>query len=163
MLMIWLRVAAFAGAAAFAGLLWWGRREHRDAERKLQALYALPESEARRQALALLEQEGLFNCKPASGPLPKLALPPSVLEVLERFERIERQEFWVGRSALTEKGALAGYTKIGADFEFEEILVREGSTAIYLSYGPQHGEAPPETMPSLWHKLILAAGVPSSR
>jgi len=158
--MPWLLLAGLAVVGGFSALLWIGRREHRTRADELARFYALPESEARAWALRMLEQNELFQCKPATCPLPQRVLPQSVRDVLERFEEIERGEFWVGRRALEETPVLAGYIKIGGDFEFEEILVREGSSEIHLSYGPDHGRQPPETMPSLWHKLILASEVP---
>lgn len=158
--MAWALLIGFAILGGIALLIWLGRREHRHTETELQQFYALPESEARAWALRLLDQPGLFQCKPAGGPLATVALPQSVAETLARFEEITRGEFWVGRRALKEKPVLSGYIKIGVDFEFEEILVREGSGEIHLSYGPEHGREPPERMPTLWHKLILASGVP---
>jgi hypothetical protein len=140
-------------------LIWLGSREYRRTNAELKALYSLPIPDAQKWALRLIDQ-GLFQCKPASTSMNNTNLPQSVADVLNLFDEIIRNEFWINRHALAETPARSGFIKIGSDAEFEEILVREGSNDIFLSYGPQHGKESLEQIPSLWHLLILVSGVP---
>ena len=139
-------------------LIWLGSREYRQISTELNNLYSLPEPEAKKWALRLIE-EGLFQCKSASSVIKKSSIPDGAFEILDRFDEISRNEFWIARNALSDKASIDGFVKIGGDAGFEEILVRAGSNEVYLSYGPKHGKKPLEEIPSLWHLLIIASGV----
>ena len=81
------------------------------------------------------------------------------MEVLNRYEEIVCGEFWVSRLALSQFPRIAGYTKIGEDFEFEEILVQSGDERIFLSYEDLPSNEPLDPVPSLWHEIIKVSGV----
>jgi hypothetical protein len=158
--MAWISVAIVVVIlGGLAVLLWLGAKERRVTERELSRITNMPENEARTLALHLLEHSGLFELKPAPNKLPKVELPSSVLEVLNRYEEIVCGEFWVSRLALSQSPRIAGYTKIGEDFEFEEILVQSGDERIFLSYGDLPSNEPLDPVPSLWHEIIKVSGV----
>ena len=76
------------------------------------------------------------------------------------YEEVKKDEFWVGWAALKESSPLPGYAKIGEDYEFEEILVCTGSTAIHMYYGENQGAASAiDSTPSVWHRIIAASGI----
>jgi len=159
--MVWIAVvvATFL-LGAIGSLLWVGAKERVSVSKELQVLHALPTAEARALALRLLGKSDLFDCKRADGQAPALAgLPQSVIELFEMFEEVRSDEFWVGWAALKESSTLPGYTKIGEDFEFEEILVCAGSTEIHMYYGENQGAASRiDSTPSVWHRIITASG-----
>jgi hypothetical protein len=157
--MIWGLAVAVVILGSLGVLLWLGAREHRGTKRDLEEIDSLPEAKARTIALELLARRDLFTSKLATETLTNPSLPASVREVLERYEEIVRDEFWVGRAALSQSTRRAGFTKIGEDEEFEEILVRPGDERIHLSFGHVPNNEPTETVPTLWHQLIIVSGV----
>jgi hypothetical protein len=158
--MHWLVVAIpVAIFSVLAILLSLGARERKVAEVEFRHIAALSETDAKMLALQLLERPGLFSTKPAEGPLAAFELPSSVSELLEMYDEIVKGEFWVGRSALTQVPRVPGYTKIGEDFEFEQMLVRSGDQRIYSSYEESPSTSPMEFMPTLWHKIVAISNV----
>ena len=148
-------VLAFVGLAA---LLRQGAREHEGTALELAAIRALDERAARSMALSLLADASLFACTP-TGPAPALdGLPEGVRDLFRQFEEVRRGEFWLGHGALAARARLAGFRKIGEDFEFEEVIVQPSDNRVYSSYGDAPAEEPPEPWPSVWHRIIAASG-----
>jgi hypothetical protein len=141
-----------------AFLIWIGKRAYRRTEASLARVEALPTSEARRLALDLLQSGGNWRSRGASGPA-SAPLPPAVADIRGQFEEVVRGEFWVGRSALSEPARLGGFIKVGGDFEFCELMVRPTGFEVYSSYGQSEPREPPETSPSIWHKILEVAEV----
>jgi hypothetical protein len=158
--MAWLTFAIAAVLiGGFAVLAWQGTRERKTVEAEFRRLEALPEVEARSFALELLRRPGLFILKPAVGGLETaLPLPASISELLGQYEEVVRGEFWVGRTALSQAPRVRGFTKIGEDFEFEEILVRAEDERVYSLYGDAPAQEPLESVRSIWHKIINVSG-----
>jgi len=157
--MIWGLSVAAVILGLVGALLWLGAREHRGIKRELEEIARLPEAKARTIALGLLARGDLFTSTLATEPLLNAALPAGVRELLGRYEEIGRNEFWIGRAALAQCARHAGFLKIGEDAEFEEILVRPGDERIHLSSGEGPIREPTETVPSIWHQLIIVSGV----
>jgi len=161
--MWWLVVAIPAVAFTVLGvLLWLGARERRRTNAELAAITSLPVAVAQERALALLERPDIFQTTRASTPFTRSDLPSHVVALFVLFDHVGCGEFWLGREALSQSARLPGFIKIGEDCEFTEILVRPGDPLIYVSYGdgPQT-ERTLETVPSVWHELLIAPGVPA--
>ena len=159
--MWWIAIAIPALVLAILGaLLWIGARERRSAGSELAALRAMPEVDAKRLALELLERQDMFDVREAVHSVDNSGLPDHVVDLLNRYDEVKYGEFWIGTAALSEPSTRPGYIKIGEDSEFTEILVRPGDRRIYVSYGegPQ-SSLTLETEPTVWHEIIIASGI----
>ena len=144
-------------AAVLALLLVLGRREHAVVGRELRAITATPVQQARKQAEDMLMRPSLFKVQPAAEASAMPGLPSDVAGLFAKYEDISRNEFWLGHAALREPARVPGYIKIGGDSEFEEVLVRPGEETIWLSYPEDTLGSKLESLPSVWHKLLLVA------
>ena len=147
------------GFLVFGLLLWSGAKERRTAEATLASIRALSDADAEHLAILLLARPDLFQTRPASGPIRHPALPPSVLSLFGRFEEVVSGEFFVSTDSIQPSERLPGYLKIGEDSEFTEILVKPGSSRLFVLPGEGPG-LPVEEEPSIWHELIIVSGVP---
>ena len=148
----------FAAMFALAILLWLGAKEHAQTRAELDAINALPVDAAEALARGLLTRPGLFQCTLASGPISGGEVPASVAELLNQYEEVLKGEFWIGRQALKETPRLAGYIKVGEDFEFTQVLARTGDARVFVAYGDQPVSEEPEIQASVWHLLIAVSG-----
>src|SRR5262245_48328909 len=99
--MWWIAIAVPVVVLAVLGvLLWLGSRERREAGSELAAIRAMPDSDARRLALALLDRQDLFQTRKAAQPVDNSALPSHVVELFARYDEVTRGEFWIGKAAL---------------------------------------------------------------
>ena len=144
------------GLAGFAYLLWIGKREHQQADRELARVRALPAADAKRRALQLLRDGGAWQVRPAVG-APNATTPPAVAELLGEYEEIVRGEFWIGRSALREPARLPGFIRVGGDFEYCELMVKDTGLELFSSYGEGEPQERLESSPTIWHKILEVA------
>jgi hypothetical protein len=101
-----------------------------------------------------------IGTRTAGGPAGTV-LPAAVADILSEYEEVVRGEFWIGRSALSERARIPGFIKIGKDFEFCELMVKPTGPEIYSSYGDGDDEPreAPEVSPTVWHKILEVAEV----
>jgi hypothetical protein len=133
-----------------------GKKERRQVEADLARVRALRPSEAKRLALQLLNSGGDWHARPASSPA-SAPLPPAVADILREYEEVVRDEFWIGRSALSEPARVGGLVKIGGDSEFCELMVKPTGLTVYSSYGDSEPGEVPEVSPTIWHKILEVA------
>lgn len=139
-------------------LLWIGRREHKKTELQIEQIRSLPVGDARSKALALLQDSSIFDTEPIAELSTAPDVPPSVEELLSRYSRVSRGEFWLGHSALHEESKQPGYVKIGEDFEFTEIYSRPAGSEIYTFYGESTPSEPPDVHSTVWHTILEFSG-----
>ena len=157
---IWFGLALLLLLGLVLGGIWvLGRQaanERAVTARELAAIEALPEPEAKRIAMAMLAEKGLFECKGVASSPPLDGLPASVQDLFGEFEEVVRGEFWLGHAALGEQTPVPGLRKIGGDSEFEEIVVKPKDPAVYSFYG-EGPSVPLQLWPSVWHRIIVAS------
>ena len=135
-----------------------GAKDRRKVEREIAAILALSEDQARTLAQEVIARGEGFTAKPAKS-VPQLeGLPRSVRELFTQFEEVVSGEFWLGHAALAQDPRVIGTRKIGADMEFEELLVKPNDEGVFSSYGDAAETEPLERYPSVWHRIVLASG-----
>jgi hypothetical protein len=152
-------IAAAVVAVGWAGLAYLlsvGKREHQQAERELARVRALSPADAKRRALQVLRDGAEWQVRPAVGP-PNATIPPAVSDLLGEYEEIVRGEFWIGRSALREPARLPGFIKVGGDFEYCELMVKDAGLELFSSYVEGEHREKLESSPTIWHKILEVA------
>ncbi len=138
-------------------LLLLGRREHSGVAKELRLISETPLLEARAKAESMLSSATVFKVRTASKPAPVADLPPEVARLFANYEDIVCHEFWLGHAALLEPARLPNYIKIGGDSGFAQILVRPNEETVWISYPEDAADMGTESLPSVWHKLLVAA------
>jgi hypothetical protein len=133
-----------------------GRREYRAAESDIQAISVMSISEARSRAESLI-QSGAFSVVPTANAIAAGTLPKEMSDLFQDYQEISRDEFWLGHAALQEAARMPDLIKVGGDSDFEELLVRPNDDTLLMSYPPGTLGVNPETLPSVWHRILIAA------
>lgn len=122
---------------------------------------ALPLEEARRLALAALENRARFHIV-ESQPGPEEAaalewLPPGARELFERYERIEHvyADTKYLRKNIGPAEYRPGFIRLATSIDATELVVRPGEEFLYEIDGSEESDDQLYGMPSVFHQIVM--------
>lgn len=157
--------ALLVGGAAVALWKWSSRPKPLSGmHQKVSEIKGLPLAEAKRRALAALEDPGRFECvrEPLDGVLPS-GLPGTVRELFSTYSvvqavageaRLSRED--VGRSRYRRE-----FLRIGTNLDDTELVVRPGEESVYEIDGSDADEREFEQggIPTVYHWIVVTEEV----